>query len=81
MSKERNTGYRLLPYKTILAASQGDIEAINAVLRHYHGYILALASRNFQSEDGAYLGRHADDDMISQLEAKLTAKILLFQAE
>ena len=80
MSKEKKN-YRLLPYSTIVAATHGDVEAINAVLKHYHGYILALASRDFQTEDGTHLGRHADDDMIAQLEAKLTAKILLFRAE
>ncbi|ECB9783756.1 helix-turn-helix domain-containing protein [Listeria monocytogenes] len=30
---------RLVPYETIVAASEGDIEAIGAVLDHYTGYI------------------------------------------
>ena len=30
---------RLLPYETILKAREGDPEAVNAVLRHYAGYI------------------------------------------
>ena len=30
---------KLLPYETIVKAHEGDPEAVNAVLRHYTGYI------------------------------------------
>ena len=30
---------KLLPYETIVKAHEGDPEAVNAVLRHYAGYI------------------------------------------
>ena len=30
---------KLLPYETIVKAHEGDPEAMNAVLRHYAGYI------------------------------------------
>ena len=33
---------RLLPYETIVKASEGDPEAVAAVLSHYAGYILSL---------------------------------------
>ncbi|EIF2213549.1 helix-turn-helix domain-containing protein, partial [Listeria monocytogenes] len=36
---------RLVPYETIVAASEGDIEAIGAVLDHYTGYITTLSTR------------------------------------
>ena len=35
---------RLLPYATIRAASEGDPDAVNAVLRHYEGYVWPCAS-------------------------------------
>ena len=43
---------RLLPYATIRAASEGDPDAVNAVLRHYEGYITRLAMRQLHDEYG-----------------------------
>lgn len=40
MNKHRHNSKphsRLLPYDTIRAASEGDPDAVNAVLRHYEG--------------------------------------------
>ena len=36
MSKQNTNG--LLPYPVIVAATHGDVDAINAVLKHYEGY-------------------------------------------
>ena len=36
---------RLLPLTVIEAAAGGDVEAINAVLKHYAGYIARLSMR------------------------------------
>ena len=45
MSKQvRKPRHSLIPYVTIQAASQGDADAINTVLRHYEGYIARLFS-------------------------------------
>ena len=41
-----NTAASLLPYSTIEAAASGNVDAINAVLKHYERYIAALATRN-----------------------------------
>ena len=35
---------RLLPLTIIEAAAGGDVEAINAVLKHYAGYIARLSA-------------------------------------
>ena len=35
----------LLPFHTIKAASEGDVLAINTVLKHYEGYIITLSTR------------------------------------
>ena len=41
---------KLLPYHIIAAAASGDVEAINAVLKHYEGYIAALSTRKLYDE-------------------------------
>ena len=46
MSKTRKSNNKsLLPFPVIAAASGGDIDAINKVLKHYEGYIIALSTR------------------------------------
>ena len=46
------TEANLLPYRVILAASGGDVDALNAVLKHYAGYIDTLATRCLYDENG-----------------------------
>lgn len=41
-NKPGNANVSLLPFSTIEAASSGDVDAINAVLRHYERYMAAL---------------------------------------
>lgn len=77
--KRRKPNDRLLPYKTIQAASKGDTEAMYIVLRHYEGYIARLSTRQFYDEYGnAYLC--VDEAMRRRLEIKLITGILLFHA-
>ncbi len=47
-TEERN----LLPFHIIKAASEGDVEAIHAVLAHYEGYIAKLSTRKMYDEFG-----------------------------
>ena len=47
-----NTAASLLPYSTIEAAASGNVDAINAVLKHYERYIAALATRTLYDENG-----------------------------
>ena len=44
-----NTAASLLPYSTIEAAASGNVDAINAVLKHYERYIAALATRTHRN--------------------------------
>ena len=44
-SKEQKCTSDLLPFHIIEAASAGDTEAIQVVLKHYEGYITALSTR------------------------------------
>ena len=43
---------RLLPLTVIEAAAGGDVEAINAVLKHYAGYIALMSMREIYDEYG-----------------------------
>ena len=70
----------LLPYTTIEAAASGDVDAINAVLKHYERYIAALATRTLYDENGT---PHlcVDEEMKRRLETKLITRILSFDVQ
>ena len=78
MSKKTATS-GLLPYPVIVAATHGDVDAINAVLKHYEGYICALSTRRLYDENGQ---PHlcVDEGLRRRLETKLITKILTFNA-
>ncbi|MDL2252748.1 helix-turn-helix domain-containing protein [Ruminococcaceae bacterium OttesenSCG-928-A11] len=78
MSKQGYRASGLLPYSVIAAASHGDVDAINAVLKHYEGYIAVLSTRQLYDESGC---PHAcvDDGLRRRLETKLITKILTFR--
>ena len=71
---------RLLPYHVIAAATQGDVDAIATVLKHYEGYIIALSTRRLFDEYGNPV-LCVDDDIRRRLEAKLITKVLEFNAD
>lgn len=68
----------LMPYSTVEAAASGNVDAINAVLKHYGRYIAALATRTLYDENGV---PHlcVDEEMRRRLETKLITKILDFK--
>ena len=73
------TTNKLLPYPLIKLAAGGDVDAINAVLKHYAGYIAVLATRQQYDEYG--IPRLCvDEDLRRRLETKLITKILTFRA-
>ena len=66
---------KTLPLPVILAAMEGDGEALAAVVNHYKGYIRYLAMRPLKDEYGnEYLC--VDEDMRLRLEAKLIHSII-----
>ncbi|MCG9968029.1 helix-turn-helix domain-containing protein [Pelotomaculum terephthalicicum JT] len=75
-AKTGNNG--LLPFPVIAAASNGDINAINAVLKHYERYIAALSIRQLYDENG---NPHlcVDPEFRRRLETKLITRILTFR--
>ena len=68
----------LLPFSVILAASQGDTEAISQVLEHYEGYIITLSTRTLYDEHGS---PHicVDEGIRRRLQTKLIAAVLSFK--
>ena len=72
-----NNTRRLLPYPLIEAAANGDITAINKVLKHYEGYIIALSTRPLFDEYGKQ-HLYVDEEIRRTLETKLILKVLQF---
>ena len=66
-----------LSYPVMLLATGGDVDAINAVLKHYEGYIAVLATRQLYDEQG---NPHVcvDEVLRRRLETKLITAILKF---
>ena len=74
MSKRKNN---LVPCETIGLATQGGPQALEQVIRHYRPYILSLCRREYIAENGN-VSIVCDNELKLRLEAKLMAKILLF---
>lgn len=68
----------LLPFHIIKAASEGDVGAINTVLKHYEGYIIKLSTRKLYDENGQ-VHFCVDETLHRRLETKLITKILAFE--
>ncbi len=78
MNKQNMATSGLLPFPIIAAASHGDVGAMNAVLKHYEGYICALSIKQLYDENGC-LHMCVDEGMRRRLETKLITKILAFR--
>ena len=67
--------HSLITYNTILAAKQGDPDAMNAILQHYDRYISKYAHRIHIDEQG---NRHTyiDEDIKNGIHMKLMIKII-----
>jgi len=72
-----HNGGSLLLFDVIETAAMGDVEAINAVLKHYEGYVIALSTKRLFDESGKpYMV--VDNEMRRTLETKLIVKIMQF---
>jgi hypothetical protein len=68
----------ILSFPVIKAAVNSDVDAINAVLKRYEGYIARLSTRMLYDQNGnSYMV--VDDEMRRRLETKLITKILTFK--
>lgn len=71
MDRAKNNPH-LLPVSVIEAAAGGNVDAINAVLKHYEQYISVLATRRLYDENvltdvihlilGAYKRKYIEND-------------------
>ena len=77
-SKKQKCAFDLLPFHVIEAASTGDTEAIQAVLKHYEGYITVLATMFDEFGQVHYC---VDETLRQRLEAKLITKTLVFDTK
>ena len=77
VKQNKNSTSGLLPFSVIETAADGDVGAINKVLKHYEGYIIALSMRHLYDEDGTPR-LCVDNEMRRTLETKLIVKILQF---
>lgn len=66
---------RMLPFSIIDSATQGDVDAISAVLKHFKGYIATLATRILYDEYGNP-HKCLDTDLQCRLENKLVVAIV-----
>ena len=69
---------KLISLCVIERALEGDIQAINKVLKHYEGYIAVLSTRKLYDEYGN-LHYCVDETLRRRLETKLITKILKFK--
>ena len=68
----------MIPFPVIVRATDGDIEAVNQIVRHYSGFI---ASRSMRPMKDAYGSNFFwfDDSLRRRMETRLIAKILSFE--
>lgn len=69
-----------LPYFVIAAAANGDIEAINMVVKHYEAYITLLSTIFVEGENNETMAV-VDDEKKRMLEIHLIAKLLDFRSD
>ena len=78
-TEEKNVNNKkLIPFWVIERALEGDIQAINKILKHYEGYIAKLSVRKMYDEYGNEY-YCVDETLRSRLEAKLIKTTLGFQ--
>lgn len=70
--------WKALSVEVIKAASEGDVVAINKILKHYEGYIVTLSTRRFYDEAGC-VQYCVDETLRRRLETKLITKVLEFK--
>lgn len=70
----------LLPFEIIVAATDGDTDAINVVLKHYQAYIMMLSTRYLFDEFGNRY-EYVDEEKRQMLEIQLITKILCFKPD
>ena len=68
----------MIPFSVIVAATDGDTEAINQIVKHYSGFIAKLSLHPMKDEYG---NQHivVDETLRRRMETRLITKILSFE--
>ena len=74
----RNAKEKMLPVSVIVAASKGNVDALEKVLKHYDRYIIKLSSRLIYDEEGN-VSTQVDDIIRQRLQVKLIEAVLKFK--
>lgn len=69
------TNIKLIDYDTIVAAVNGDADAMNRIMRHYAAYIQHFSKRPYYDEYGD-CKEYVDDEIRQQIEVKLMMQIV-----
>ena len=80
MEKKYKFQNRLLSYETIKSATEGDVDAVQEVLKHYDSYINTLARRKMYDEYGQ-IHYCVDETLKRRLQTKLLINTLNFKIE
>lgn len=64
----------LVPYETIVAAANGDADAMQTIIHHYTPYIKHFSQRHYRDDYGNTFTM-IDDDVRQQIEIKLMYEI------
>lgn len=70
---------KLLPFDVIIAATQGDTNALHKVVEHYDGYIAKLCMRSYRGKNGNYY--YVDEEMQNILKMRLVERTLKFKLD
>lgn len=68
----------LVPFPIIMMALNGEPDALNAVLCHYHNYIMKSSEKRLRDEYGNVY-YFSDEHISKEIKLKLLAKIMQFQ--
>lgn len=68
-------GKKLIPYAVIVAAKNGDSEAMSQILRHYEPYIIRCSKRTLYDEYGNQY-QVVDEEIKNRIQSKLMYQIV-----
>lgn len=68
-------GKTLIPYAVIVAAKNGDSEAMRQILRHYKPYIIRYSQRTLYDENGNQY-QVVDEEISNRIQTKLMLQII-----
>lgn len=72
--------YPMVSFPLIVKATDGDIEAINHIIKHYAGYIAKRSLRLMRDEYGNQ-SMVVDEALRGRMETRLITKILAFEVK